>query len=229
MVAVIGSRDSIADVGEQLAWMGSSLRFFPAHPGPVLCIAEAQQVHARKAHSTTNAPAFVELFFRIQFRAEIPEDQQHSSPTNGKCWHDLFLNPVIAMGFPIPSRDEVHTGLEIPLYTMATLAQAKRVTMFDGKLYTKGFSTVLFPTKRHGDTILWHLLYNNKGERLTYNDFRIDQLRDSTVDGITMNELQCSRHILGWTSSAEIVVGKQQDFILTNGIALIDIRTCRDH
>lgn len=207
MVTAIGSRESIADVGEQLAWLGSSLRQSPIGSGPVLCLAETSQVRSHKVHSLTVTKPSVEMDCTISFRIARSEKQRQPPTMNGKCWYDLFLNPVIAMGFPIPSRNEQQVGLEIPLSMMATLAQAKRVTLFDGKVYAKGFSTILFPTKRSGNTILWHLLYNVNRQRLTYNDFRVAPLQSSSVEGIGIQDLENSRHILGWASSVEIVAG----------------------
>ncbi|KAF2186242.1 hypothetical protein K469DRAFT_687236 [Zopfia rhizophila CBS 207.26] len=207
IVTALGSIDSIADIGEQLAWLGSSLRQSPVHQGPVFCFAETHEVGAHKLHSNTPSGPSIELHCTIGFRIARPEDQKQPCIMNGKCWHNLFRNPVIAMGFPIPIRDEPQAGLEIPLFMMATLAQAKRVTLFDGKFFAKGYSTVLFPTKRLGNTVLWHLLYNENGQRLPYTDPRIDQLQDSSVGSIGMAEISHSRHVLGWASSAEIVPG----------------------
>ncbi|KAL6849042.1 hypothetical protein ACO1O0_008572 [Amphichorda felina] len=97
------------------------------------------------------------------------------SPINGQCWHDIFKNPVIVKGYPIPQRPEWSTGLEIPLNMMAGLARSQRLDRFRDKLYIKGFSTMLVPTKQIGDVICWHMIYNKDGSRISYLDDNVDQ------------------------------------------------------
>jgi hypothetical protein len=78
---------------------------------------------------------------------------------------------VIARGFPILKRPEEGTGLEIPLDMIAALADARYINSFQSKIYMKGFSTMLVPTKKSGDTLVWHLLYNDRPEsRISYLD-----------------------------------------------------------
>jgi hypothetical protein len=209
IVTTSGSRDSIADIGEQLAWLGSSLRSSPVGKGPVFCYAETHRLISRVDSKTSLAPS-VELQCTIRFKTKRPDDQTPSGMMNGKCWHNLFRNPMVAMGFPIAMRDEPQAGLEIPLPMMATLAQAKRVTVFDGRIFVKGYSTMLVPTKQVGNTVLWHLLYNERGERLPYTDPRIDQLQDSSVADLGIAEISRARHVLGWASSTEIVAGTSE-------------------
>lgn len=208
MVAASGSGESIADVGEQLAWLGSSLRSSPVDQGPVFCSAET---HISRIDSATTSSSSIRLHCTVMFRLAPHHEEKRPPIMNGKCWHNLFRNPVIAMGFPIPKRNEPHSGLEIPLSMMATLAQAKRVTAFDGKIFIKGHSTMLVPTKRVGSTIVWHLLYNERGERLPYTDPRIDPLADPSVDDLGIAEISQSRHILGWASSARVIPGMNRE------------------
>lgn len=82
----------------------------------------------------------------------------------------MFRNPVVVKGYPIRARTNPNTGLEVPLNVIAGLVRSKRADSFDGKLYIKGFSTLLVPTKRHTDTLIWHLLYNKDGNRISYLD-----------------------------------------------------------
>ncbi|KAF1949824.1 hypothetical protein CC80DRAFT_428143 [Byssothecium circinans] len=205
-VAAVGSRDSIADVGEQLAWLGSSLQQPPTPDGTScsLVFANLRPIPHNKFQPLGVAVPQVEVEYTITFDLQTFEGPYRKSKKNGTCWHNLFLHPVIAMGFPIPARDVSKYGLEIPLHIMATLAQAKRVTLYDGKMYAKGFSTVLFPTQKSEDIISWHLLYNEDRKRLSYNDSRIE---DTSIGDLTFKDLETSRHIVGWTSSAKTFAG----------------------
>lgn len=206
-ITSIGSRDSIADVGEQLAWLGSAFQQGSADGEAKYYVAKIDQIRSRKPLLQGATDPSVEIDCLITFKMAQPEEPEVTHVPNGSCWHGLFRRPVIAKGFPILHRDQSEVGLEIPLSMMTTLAQAKRVTSFDGKVYAKGFSTVLFPTERSGDTIMWHLLYNENRERLTYNDPRIEPLRVASCEPISIKDLENSRHILGWASSTEMIAG----------------------
>lgn len=74
----------------------------------------------------------------------------------------MVYNPVIAMGYPIPKRDqELRTaGLEVSLSLMVSLSRADWATTFGDTLLLKGIISALVATKDTGDAILWHLLIN---------------------------------------------------------------------
>lgn len=112
----------------------------------------------------------------------------------GQCWHHLFRNPTVVMGFPIPYRSRQGTGLEIPLNILAGLVQANQVDFFNNKLVIKGFSSFLIPSEYIKDQgqIMWHLRYNMHGDRISYLDSIGAQVRH-----ITLADLESSRHILG--------------------------------
>lgn len=91
---------------------------------------------------------------------------------------------------------------------MAELAQARRVTSFDGKIYVKGFSTVLVPTQKTGDLLSWHLRYNADGSHLSYLDDRIPAIQQDYPQGCEIFDLKNFRHILGWASAVKCHVGR---------------------
>lgn len=136
----------------------------------------------------------------MRFRIEqIPNPRLSFS---GECWHNLFRNPVLVKGFPIPYRPERNTGLQIPLSIMSTLAQADRTTLYDGKLYIKAFSVILVPTKCVGDFVFWHMLFNSNGSRISYSDSRIVNLPGLYPEGLNIADISQKRHVLGWCSHA---------------------------
>lgn len=206
IVEVLGTRDSLAEVGEQLAWLGSAMRSSPTANGPVYCFAQAQidRVKLKRLGQDLESDPSAKIYCSINFKIEQPE--AHSG--KGRCWYGLFRNPVIARGFPIPHRAENKTGIEIPLHIMAGLAQARRATTFNGRFSIKGFSTILVPTRKVGNLTLWHLLYNENRTRLSYLDRRIPDLQDLSVKNISIGDLEGSKHVLGWSSSVQIYAGK---------------------
>ncbi|XRM40008.1 hypothetical protein ABZX51_003332 [Aspergillus tubingensis] len=149
------------------------------------------------------AAAITRVLCGIDFKCE-DQEQASSSPPLGQCWHHLFRNPTVVMGFPIPYRSRQDTGLEIPLNILAGLAQATQVDFFSDKLFIKGFSSLLIPTEyiRDQDQMMWHLRYNVHGDRISY----LDGI-GAHVGHITLADLGSSRHILGWCSDTKFFAG----------------------
>jgi hypothetical protein len=108
------------------------------------------------------------------------------------------------MGFPMPYRSRLGTGLEIPLNILAGLVQANQVDVFSNKLFIKGFSSLLIPIEyiRDQHQMMWHLRYNAHGDRISY----LDGI-EAHGGHVTQADLESSRHILGWCSDARCFAG----------------------
>lgn len=121
---------------------------------------------------------------------------------NGKCWHALFGEVVIVRGFPIPRRPDMNTGLELPLNMLAALTRTRYVDTFHSKVFIKGFSSMLVPTRRSEDVVVWHLLYNRRAiDRISYLDCDFEPLI------IQISDLEQMRHVVGWCCEAECTAG----------------------
>lgn len=195
-----GTAASLAEIGEQFAWLASALRSSPYFQ-QVACskpFIESFQI----GHLTYKEDS-PEVTYICKIGVDIRDGASDSVDLNGQCWHGLFGRPVVVEGFPIPRRSEASTpGLEIPLNIMAGLAQARRISSFGGKTLMKGFATMLLPMKCIKDVITWHLVYTKNGERMSYletSDFQ-------TVD-VQIPELEKSRHILGWCPEIKSYAG----------------------
>ncbi|KAL6898240.1 hypothetical protein GGI43DRAFT_423762 [Trichoderma evansii] len=197
IVTADGPMTSITEAGEQLAWLGAALRTSPHDQGLACC--------SPFISSQATQPLFAKntiVKFKIGFRDEI---QQDPGGLNGVCWYNLFKNPMVVKGYPIPARAETGTGAEIPFNIMAGLARTQRVDCFKGMTFIKGFSILLVPTKRIGDMIFWHLAYNKDGHRISYLDSNITSL------GYANNlDLEQCRHVLGWCEDAAFYAGSAQ-------------------
>lgn len=113
----------------------------------------------------------------------------------------MFRNPVLVTGYPILTKS-AGLGLELPLDMMAELAGADRAVEFDGKVFVKGFSTMLIATKHVQDLLVWHYHYKSRGARISYLDHNI-----TTSDGINLFQLQNARHVVGWCASSNYYAG----------------------
>lgn len=194
MVQTNGSAASISETGEQLAWLGAALRSSPHPNGLSYC-----NPSIRSMHRDPEMPQAVVcvIGFELEQLLEPPDN------SNGHCWHGIFKNPTVVKGFPILPKLERNTGLEVPLNIMAGLARADRVDQFNGKVYLKGFSTMLVPTKQFKEVVYWHLIYNEDGSRISYLD---DNLNRDALAGTP--DLTAHRHVLGWCSEASFYSGE---------------------
>ncbi|CAH0044839.1 unnamed protein product [Clonostachys solani] len=196
-----GVAATIAEIGEQLAWLGAALKTTPKQSGLFCCTPTISILQNKLPFSQSQAkPRSTGIACKIEFDMEnIPVILD----TNGQCWQAVFKCPVIVRGYPIPRRAEWNTGLEIPLNIMAKLAQALELQQFKDKVCLKGFSTMLVPVRRSGDTLFWHLLYKRDGSRISYLDNDLEQEQEVA----RLDLLENNRHVLGWCSRAKLVIG----------------------
>lgn len=203
MAEVFGTAASIAEVGEQLAWLSATLRSSSydeiAFITPSLHILQPEDVKLqpedaklRMHNPNTN------IQYRIGYAIEKGEE---SSSDNGECWHNLFRNPILVNGFR-RLKLQVVTGLEIPLNMMSALANTQRIDEFDGKIFIKGFSTMLIPTDYSEGVITWHLQYRADGDRISYFDACVPHIM------VNASDVEQSRNIVGWCSQADLFAGR---------------------
>lgn len=190
----------MAEVGEQLSWLGAALRCSPYDIEAIYC---TPYVNFEILGSFQASQTELSTHFQCTIKFQFETSEESDDDINGQCWHHMFNRPVIARGFPIPLRSEQNTGLEISLGLLAALSETRYINKFGSKVFIKGFSTMLLPTKRaENNTVIWHLLYNkNPNDRISYLDCNIEHAE------IKMSELEGSRHILGWCSDAISNVG----------------------
>lgn len=189
---------SVAEIGEQFAWLGAALRSSTYGTGVACC---EPSLRINNPSQLPKIPPLTNISCEIKFRIDKMEERLELP--NGYCWHNMFRNPVVVKGYPIKRRNTDASGLEIPLNIMAGLAQTQRIDTYNNKIFIKGFSTMLVPTMRSGDIILWHLLYNKEGNRISYLDDTNPRSENVTVD-----DVKEARHVLGWCSEARFYAGK---------------------
>ncbi|KAF2107446.1 hypothetical protein BDV96DRAFT_589304 [Lophiotrema nucula] len=95
----------------------------------------------------------------------------------------------------------------MPLNIMTTLARSRRITTYAGGLYIKTFCAILALTKQIGQVLVWHLVFNDDGEHISYSDRRVLATDALKSDNISIATLESSRHILGWCENIESKVG----------------------
>ncbi|KAL4887676.1 hypothetical protein BJY04DRAFT_225564 [Aspergillus karnatakaensis] len=192
---VVGEKQSVIALAQQLAWVGAAFRSSPDESRLALCQPALTQIES----DDTGSPRF-----RVDYNMKV---QDESAPIlNGRCWHGLFKSPAIATGFPIRRRTLKQSGLEAPLNILGQLVYSRWITELWGKVYIKGHSLVLVPTRVLDGMVFWHMVSSNDGSYLSYVDPRVD-----TIPGLYPGNIDCNlvhyRHVLGWCSEAITLTG----------------------
>ncbi|EHK40431.1 hypothetical protein TRIATDRAFT_181285, partial [Trichoderma atroviride IMI 206040] len=213
---VTGTADSIADIGEQLAWLGSALRSSPYKTSVAIVSAFVSDIGTSSTRDMAEGLPTT-FFCNIGFGVDAIEDTGEIS--NGQCWHQLFQNPVIVKGYPILRRPISNIGLELSLDTMALLAGTRYINTFKNKIFIKGFSIMLVPTRYSDNILLWHLLWRKDGGRVSYLDGM-----DIHANDVSVADLKNSRHILGWSSQIRYLVGSADANYNVDGSCLRKLR-----
>ncbi|EXJ66876.1 uncharacterized protein A1O5_10071 [Cladophialophora psammophila CBS 110553] len=206
---VSGTAYSIAEVGEQLAWLGSALRSSPEserlmHCTPFIKSAWTPSHHPKSPErftstSTTNLTGICRIGF-------VLEDLALEGTVNGSCWHQIMRNPVVVKGYPTLPRLKEDSGLEIPLHILSALGNARRIVDFCGMTYLKGFSTMFAATHSEANTTYWHMVCNQDRSYVSFEDPRVPRDQYLT-DLVPVSTLQAGRHILGWCNNVKNLTG----------------------
>ncbi|KAK1834794.1 hypothetical protein QBC39DRAFT_342866 [Podospora conica] len=195
---------SVGEIIEAFAWLASTLREAPGNR-----IGHSIATLKRVKYSRETVPkAWFQLTIADRTFIDKAAANKLGMPaaSGGNCWHDLFNNPVVSKGFPVPFRPSDTPGLEISLEAMATLVGAPRLTIFNNRAVLKGFNAAIFATACTDETVVWHLVVDKDGSRLRYSDERI-------LEGLPMEMpspvsfIQGKKHILGWVSNVSYNIG----------------------
>ena len=165
----------MSEIGEQLGWLGSALRSSPSG-GVVACSPQLSDLNIRtqQAHK---ADAAIVSSCQIGFSMM---DNRMNSLSPGFCWANLFRNPVLVTGYPIPRRADPETGLECSLGVMTELVQSWQFVSLGERIILKGFCSLLVAAAVVADAVIWHFLFNSDGQRISYCDDRLKILNYGT-------------------------------------------------
>ncbi|UNI18220.1 hypothetical protein JDV02_004502 [Purpureocillium takamizusanense] len=201
-VSVHGTDYEIAEVSEQLGWLGSALRTPAQKGGLSICYSEL----------TAGPPGLnqSESGSAFSMRLEFSEKQIDLDTGLNMCWKGFFRNLTIARGYPIPSRPDRFDGLQIPLHHAANIIRARRLDRFRSRYMVKGYSSVLYPTRvdRLDKFITWHFIGNRGDSHLSYADLRIGHGEDEeSVRSLQQNDIENASHVIGWCPDVKKVAG----------------------
>lgn len=198
MLLIRGKLDTIADTMEQLGWLASALRPSPISDGIVACIPSLTAVQVVNS-SGIGDDAIYSASCEMVFSFTIPYPSE--TPVEGFCWSNLFRNPVLVAGYPILHRIIPDTGLDIRLEFISQLIESGQIFQLDEMVILKGFCSLLVASKVANEAIIWHLLSNKTGDRISFCDSRLDG-QDFARD-LSRRDLESRRYVVGWCSAVK--------------------------
>lgn len=201
----IGPIESVAEVGEQLAWLGAAIRDAPEDSGVASCFPFIRQIEYETI-SNDNTITVCHIDFEIS-RFE----GKSTTSGSGRCWHGLFQNPVVVEGYPILRKPIEKLGMEMSPLMMAALIGNPRVSLFSGTTFIKTFCAMIFAVKMVEDIVIWHFLLNDTGEHISYDDYRVKAILESQTSKVCIDSLGSTRHIVGWCSKITNLTGQNRE------------------
>ena len=196
--AILATVDEHVHIASALKWLCAAIRHSPSES---LSLSEAHIIES----SSLLSPFTIEM-------APLTAIKETS------CWHNLFLNTVIAQGFSIPSRTD-GKGLEISFSDMVKLSRTLRLVEYDRGTVAEGAQNLLVPVKRLSNDggIQWHLegkwsKHTLKGRRkkITAAEILTRMPFKNCLRNLEIEALKTERNFLGWTDSALISLGTSQ-------------------
>jgi hypothetical protein len=175
------------EVAEVLVWLAVACRASESPSSIALC-----KPYLRQDRGSS-------LTFRLDYKMS-----HITAGSSSDCWHDMFRNPVIAFGYPVPTREhEKEVGLEVSTSMLSVLSRATWATVFGGVAVLKGWCTLATVAAKVKESVIWHFVANHTGGRIPYpQEPQTDQfsISDAFFPGV--------RHFVAWTESAKLLIGK---------------------
>ncbi|KAM7222554.1 hypothetical protein V8F06_002048 [Rhypophila decipiens] len=161
-------------------------------------------IPAGEQHEGVQPDCIVRIGFDLEIR---PDDCE----ANGCCWQHLFRHAVVVKGFPILRRPAPDTGLEVPLEIVGRAAGSQGITVFSNSLI-RVLDMIMVPMSRSGGVVLWHVVPSKmwKDAQLPGHCMGVALARDVEVGGFQLRNLFALRHIIGWCSSTESLIGSNK-------------------
>ncbi|KAH7380806.1 hypothetical protein BKA64DRAFT_221062 [Cadophora sp. MPI-SDFR-AT-0126] len=201
LVAQIDGRPhEIIETVEQLAWLASTFRF-----GTLQSIGLSQTEFRVVPGPTGSEGVFAEIILR-PIRS-IPE----SELSLGSCWTSLFDRSVLAWGFPVAERGDLH-GLELSFELLLKASGARFPVEFQESIIIRQGPLTVFPVARGSVGTQWHVTLGGLDEFFDkINSFPLLPVQDD------INTFLHGRHVLGWLNRAQLKLGTEQPSNRTSG------------
>ncbi|KFX90066.1 hypothetical protein V490_06669 [Pseudogymnoascus sp. VKM F-3557] len=224
---VTGTLDDIISITMQLSWMAAVFRK-PSEEGLAVSRAKVEYNSHQELTSVSDKDNYRGFTIRSHGLENVTIQNDR-----GSCWNPIFHAFVIADGFGIPSRSDAFSGIELPLYLLAALAQLDYPLQYLDSFVLKGRKSAAIPvsscdTEEGHQWIQWHLIQSNDGSDLSMEvvhmkaeECELVQSPISFESSINRLDHDRNRHFLGLYQSAAICLGTQDSHAenIRDGIA----------
>ena len=180
-----GSKDNLIYTAQLLAWISAVFR-------------------VPRDNELTYSDVVFEKTGPLQFRMALI-DLQKMKNADGCCWRSLFLNSVIARGFPTPDRGK-EIGIEVPFEVMISLACVLYPMEYHGGTILRGIKLTLVPTAQFSGSVQWHCVSSEQDCYLPQADEVMKQIPE-WFKTPNFELLKTARTFLGYCEIAEIHLG----------------------
>jgi hypothetical protein len=203
IISVTAGMFYLSELAEQLAWLSATL--LPSTSASLIARyprIDSVSVQVQRGEQLTETVAAT-----CTFEYGV-EEMPHKNQDRGFCWTSLFGNAGLVGGYPILRRSQPKTGLEMSLKIMGFLVNSYQLVQCEERIIMKGFSSLLVATVITSTAVLWHtLISEQRGERISYFDTRLDALDLPTSEVGSLRDLETKRHIVGWCYDVEEFCG----------------------
>ncbi|KIV91960.1 hypothetical protein PV10_06446 [Exophiala mesophila] len=192
-----GLGHAVAEVIEELAWLGAACREHSVADQLGMCFIDVQYLSSVEPH--------IAVTYSLK---DLKPATGHA--TDSSCWHALFRNSVVVQGYPIKRRTQNQQGLEMPMELMLGLGLTDTVTVYNRGLVIDGLQSMFVPVGRTKDSIQWHYIHSELDECIMYSradEVCPDRLREDRLDE---SALGIGRNFVGWTTKAELLFGSDK-------------------
>lgn len=181
MVTAVGTRDSLVEVAQQLAWLSAALQSSPLESGVAICLPaiSTDSQGSASVPGQTLEPMGAQFKISSTFQLKMKQPviaktsrarewgvklgnllkgtgrRNNGSP--GQSWHDMFVRPVIVSNYPILPKGSIGSGLEASLLILSSVMGLENgIDFINGVAFMKTFSSMLVTVRRDGDFFVWH-------------------------------------------------------------------------
>ena len=195
LLKVRGTAFSVAECGEQFAWLSAAWLCAAMHRSPHSWGGQCTPVIKNySVASQTAEPGSTEVKHYGSCQISFQFRQDHTTAQGQRRWHGLLSDPLAVEGFPIPRRPESCSGLELSLDMITRLLEAQSIVMDKGKVCIKGLRATLSLSTRVENVFVWNLAFDtSKENELQSRDI---STASKSVWSCEIPLLQRARHII---------------------------------
>ncbi|RYP24693.1 hypothetical protein DL765_000420 [Monosporascus sp. GIB2] len=205
IVSVAGPAYSIAERGEQLAWLAAAL----LPPNPRFAVYTTPSLRSTTEHTPSKT---YEHRWIIDPCKETIGETSDLTALSTQNWKGELHGPVIVRGFPTVLRPERCPGVEMSPETLFDLIRTPKLEVNGGRILLQGLGKTLELFRQKKEVLVWHIL-GSSHEACVCRHYLPREDDDDTLHFVNLAEVWQHRHILGDCASARMSFGNSEPHV----------------